>query len=152
MLANNAAWRSAETVRRQWLGTLLSRRQVPKGAEVLIARTILERHHPLTHAMSNGHDLLADLLGLAPTSGYQSGADLAERALAHASTPAAATMRTLAAVLAAWESRTGVHTWRNPGPYDAAVMGALIGWGYTPSDVEHLLTLTEDDPADTDAA
>lgn len=151
VLANNAAWRSAETVRRQWLGTLLSRRQVPKGAEALIARTIIERQHPLTHAMSNGHDLLADLLGLTPPSGYQSSADLAERALAHASTPAAATMRTLAAVLAAWEARTGVHTWRNPGPYDAAVMSALIGWGYTPSDVEHLLTDNPDDQADTAA-
>ena len=140
VLANNAAWRSAETVRRQWLTGLLARRQVPKGAEALIARSILERAHPLVYAMSNGHDLLADLLNLTvPSGGYQASAHLAERALAHASTPAAATLRTLAAVLAAWEARTGVHTWRNPGPYDAAIMTALIGWGYTPSDVEHLL-------------
>lgn len=152
VLANNAAWRSAETVRRQWLSGLLTRRQVPKGAEVLIARTVLERQYPLTHAMSNGHDLLADLLALAPASGYQSGADLAERALAHATTPAAATMRTLAAVLSAWEARSGVHTWRNPGTYDAAVMSALIAWGYTPSDVEHLLIPTPDDQTATSTA
>ncbi len=151
VLANNAAWRSAETVRRQWLTGLLARRQVPKGAEALIARTVLERQYPLTHAMSNGHALLADLLSLAPASGYQSGADLAERAMAHATTPAAATMRTLAAVLAAWEARCGVHTWRNPGPYDAAVMSALIAWGYTPSDVEHLL-IPDDETAASTAA
>lgn len=102
--------------------------------------------------MSNGHDLLADLLALAPASGYQSGADLAERALAHATTPAAATMRTLAAVLSAWEARSGVHTWRNPGTYDAAVMSALIAWGYTPSDVEHLLIPTPDDQTATSTA
>src|SRR5665648_1153931 len=113
VLANNAAWRSAEVVRRQWLAGLLSRRQVPKGAEALIARAVLERQYSLTHALSNGHDLLPDLLGLRPTdSGYQSGAQVAARVLAQATTPAAATMRTLAAVLAAWEARSGVHTWR----------------------------------------
>lgn len=153
VLSNNAAWRSAETVRRQWLAGLLARRQVPKGAEVFIARTVLERQYTLTHAMSNGHDLLGDLLGLAATNGYQSGADLAARALAQATTPAAAAMRTLAAVLAAWEARAGVHTWRNPGPYDAAVMSALTAWGYTPSEVEHLLIpSTPDEEPDTEAA
>ncbi|HEY5514710.1 MAG TPA: hypothetical protein VIK12_00715, partial [Pengzhenrongella sp.] len=141
VLANNAAWRSAEVVRRKWLAGLLSRRQVPKGAEVLIARAVLERQYSLTHALSNGHDLLGDLLGLRPADGgYQSGAQLAARVLAQATTPAAATMRTLAAVLAAWEARSGVHTWRNPGDYDAAIMAALIGWGYPASEVEQVLT------------
>lgn len=141
VLANNAAWRSAEVVRRQWLAGLLSRRQVPKGAEVLIARAVLERQYSLTHALSNGHDLLGDLLGLRPAdSGYQSGARVAARVLAQATTPAAATMRTLAAVLAAWEARSGVHTWRNPGAYDATIIAAFVGWGYPASEVEQMLT------------
>lgn len=150
VLANNAAWRSAEVVRRQWLAGLLSRRQVPKGAEALIARAVLERQYSLTHALSNGHDLLGDLLGLRPTDGgYQSGAQVAARVLAQATTPAAATMRTLAAVLAAWEARSGVHTWRNPGDYDAAIMAALVGWGYPASEVEQLLTAPDEhDDAD----
>jgi len=148
VLANNAAWRSAEVVRRQWLAGLLSRRQVPRGAEALIARAVLERQYSLTHALSNGHDLLPDLLGLRPTDGgYQSGAQVAARVLAQATTPAAATMRTLAAVLAAWEDRSGVHTWRNPGPYDAAVMAALVGWGYPASEVEQLLTAPDEHDA-----
>ena len=150
VLANNAAWRSAEVVRRQWLGGLLTRRQVPKGAEGLIARAVLERQYSLTHALSNGHDLLPDLLGLRPTDGgYQSGAQVAARVLAQATTPAAATMRTLAAVLAAWETRSGVHTWRNPGAYDAAIIAAFIGWGYPASEVEQMLTApAENDDAD----
>ncbi|MGV8967691.1 MAG: hypothetical protein ACOH2F_15605 [Cellulomonas sp.] len=137
-------------MRRQWLASLLARRQVPKGAEILIARAVLERQYSLTHALSNGHDLLGDLLGLRPADGgYQSGAQVTARVLAQATTPAAATMRTLAAVLAAWESRSGVHTWRNPGAYDAAIMATLISWGYPASDVEQLLTApAENDDAD----
>lgn len=152
VLANNAAWRSAEVVRRQWLTGLLSRRQVPKGAEVLIARAVLERHYSLSYALSNGHDLLGDLLGMRTADHRaQSASQVAARALTQASTPAAATMRTLAVVLAAWESRSGVHTWRNPAPYDAAIMAALVSWGYTASEVEQLLIASNvDEPDDED--
>ena len=148
VLANNAAWRSAEVVRRQWLTSLLSRRQVPRGAEVLIARAVLERHYSLSYALSNGHDLLGDLLGMRTAADR---AQVAARALTQASTPAAATMRTLAVVLAAWESRSGVHTWRNPAPHDAAIMAALVSWGYTASEVEQLLIASNaDEPDDED--
>ncbi|MBU4337269.1 MAG: ParB N-terminal domain-containing protein [Actinobacteria bacterium] len=150
-LANNAAWRSAEVVRRQWLANLLRRRQVPKGAEALIARALLERQYSLTQALRNGHELLPDLLGLRPVDGDdQWGTQIAIRRLAQTATPAAATMRTLAVVLAAWEARSGVHTWRNPGPYDAAIMAALVAWGYPASEVEQILTAApdEDHPAD----
>jgi len=152
VLANNAAWRSAEVVRRQWLTSLLSRRQVPKGAEVLIARAVLERHYSLSYALSNGHDLLGDLLGMRTADHRaQSASQVAARALTQASTPAAATMRTLAVVLAAWESRSGVHTWRNPSPYDATIMAALVAWGYTASEVEQLLIASNaDEPDDED--
>ena len=111
---------------------------------------MLERQYSLTHALNNGHDLLGDLLGLRPAdSGYPSGAQVAARVLAQATTPAAATMRTLAAVLAAWEARSGVHTWRNPGDYDGAIMAAFVGWGYAASEVEQVLTApAENDEAD----
>ena len=152
VLANNAAWRSAEVVRRQWLTGLLSRRQVPKGAEVLIARAVLERQCSLSYALSNGHDLLGDLIGLRTADHrVQSASQVAARALTQATRPAAATMRTLAVVLAAWESRSGVHTWRNPAPYDATIMAALVAWGYTASEVEQLLIASNaDEPDDED--
>ncbi|QZN87088.1 ParB N-terminal domain-containing protein [Cellulomonas sp. C5510] len=145
VLANNAAWRSAEVVRRQWLVGLLTRRQVPKGAEALIARALLERQHSLSHALSNGHELLGDLLGLRTEHRALFPSQAAARALTQATTPAAATVRTLAVVLAAWEARSGVHTWRNPGPYDAAIMAALVGWGYPASEVEQILTTPDED-------
>ena len=53
-------------------------------------------------------------------------------------------MRTLAAVIAAWEGRSGTHTWRNPSAWDAAVMGSLVGWGYPASEVEQLLIPGDD--------
>ena len=66
-------------------------------------------------------------------------------------TPKAQTMRTLAAVLLAWEENTDVHTWRNPDPWDRRIMAALITWGYEPSEVEQLLT-SHDNADESDEA
>ncbi len=148
VIANNKAWRSAEVVRREWLAGLLGRRTVPAGAEALIARAVIGREHSLSHALQQGHALLPDLLGVNPgRTGPAYSGDRARcaRILEQATTTKAATMRTLAAVLAAWEQRSGIHTWRNPGSWDAAVMSALVGWGYPASDVERLL-LPDADP------
>jgi ParB family transcriptional regulator, chromosome partitioning protein len=151
VIAGNKAWRSAEVVRREWLAGLLSRRTVPAGAEALIARAVLLCEYSLSHALQHGHSLLlADLLGVKPDQAapaYQRDRATCARILEQATTPKAATMRTLAAVLAAWQERSGTHTWRNPDGWDAAVMGALIGWGYPASDVEQLLVPGADEPA-----
>ena len=142
VIANNAAWRSAQTVRRAWLGRFITRAGVPARAEALICEAVLTGQYALSKAMGESHPLLRTLLGhdeQAPTT-----------ALATPSTAKAATVRTLAAVLASWEASTGVHTWRHPTAWDARVMGVITGWGYQPSDVEQLLTGTVDH--DTDAA
>lgn len=46
------------------------------------------------------------------------------------------TVLALARVLGQWERHAGRNTWRNPGPWDAVVMTALIAWGYPASDLE----------------
>ena len=74
--------------------------------------------------------------------------EVIDRVTTQANSPKAATMRTLGAVLAAWEATSGVHTWRSPGPWDRAVMDALIGWGYPASDVEQLLVAPDDTRTD----
>ena len=66
-------------------------------------------------------------------------------------TPKAATMTTLAAVVAAWEATTGKHSWRNPTAWDARVLGALVEWGYQPSEVE-LILLGEEPQSSTEAS
>ena len=152
MITNNKAWRSAEVVRREWLAGFLSRRTVPAGAEALIARAVIGCEYTLGHALQHGHTLLPDLLGVTPTEnaslGYYGNRATLARIIEQATTPKAATMRTLAAVLASWEERSGTHTWRNPSAWDAAVIGALTGWGYPASDVEQLLVAAADSGAD----
>ena len=143
VIANNAAWRSAQAVRRAWLARFITRAGVPAGAEALICEAVLTGQYTLSKAMGESHPLLRTLLAhdeQAPTT-----------ALATPTTAKAATVRTLAAVLASWEASTGVHTWRHPTAWDARVMGAITGWGYQPSDVEQLLTATDTSDTDTGA-
>jgi ParB family chromosome partitioning protein len=147
VIANNAAWRSAQTVRRAWLGRFITRASVPAGAETLICEAVLTGQYTLSKAMGESHPLLRTLLGHEQKS--------PATPLATPTTAKAATVRTLAAVLASWEASTGVHTWRHPTAWDARVMGVITGWGYQPSDVEQLLTatVTSDTGADdSDAA
>ncbi|GAA1961889.1 ParB/RepB/Spo0J family partition protein [Microbacterium deminutum] len=53
LIANNKAWASAETVRREWLATFLSRKTLPKDAAAWVA-------HALTY---HRHDRLSDQRG-----------------------------------------------------------------------------------------
>lgn len=140
VIANNKAWASAETVRREWLATFVARKTAPKGAEALICEAVVTGHHSLSKAMDHRHPMLFTLLGVdRPTGYYGAGHDECHKIATKASTPKAATMTTLAAVIAAWEATTGKHSWRNPTAWDARVLGALVEWGYQPSEVERIL-------------
>jgi ParB family chromosome partitioning protein len=150
VIANNKAWASAEVVRRDWLRQFLARRTAPQGAEALICEAVVGVQFTLTKAMDAAHPMLRELLGLDTGSVYGGGRHAAEHLAGQQSTPKAATMTTLAAVVTAWESSTGKHTWRNPSRWDARVLGALSTWGYQPSEVESLLLAqpTDDQPTD----
>lgn len=155
VIANNKAWASAETVRREWLATFVARKTAPKGAEALICEAVVTGHHSLSKAMDHRHPMLFTLLGVdRPTGYYGAGHDECHKIATRASTPKAATRTTLAAVIAAWEATTGKHSWRNPTAWDARVLGALVEWGYQPSEVERILlgeepqSSTEDDSDD----
>lgn len=159
VIANNKAWASAETVRREWLATFVARKTAPKGAEALICEAVVTGHHSLSKAMDHRHPMLFTLLGVdRPTGYYGAGHDECHKIAAKASTPKAATMTTLAAVIAAWEATTGKHSWRNPTAWDARVLGALVEWGYQPSEVERILlgeepqTSTGSDEPDDEAS
>jgi len=143
VIANNKAWASAEVVRRDWLRQFLTRKTAPQGAEALICEAVVGGQFTLTKAMDSAHPMLRELLGLDTASVYGGGRQAAEHLAEQAATPKAATMTTLAAVVTAWESSTGKHTWRNPSRWDARVLGALSTWGYQPSEVEGLLLTTQ---------
>jgi ParB family chromosome partitioning protein len=161
VIANNKAWASAETVRREWLAGFVARKTAPKGAEALICEAVVTGHHSLSKAMDHRHPMLFTLLGIdVPTGYYGAGHDECHKIATKASTPKAATMTTLAAVVAAWEATTGKHSWRNPSAWDARVLGALVEWGYQPSEVERILlgeepqasTGSDEPDADTEAS
>ena len=152
VIANNKAWASAETVRREWLTGFVARKTAPKGAEALICEAVVTGHHSLSKAMDHRHPMLFTLLGLdVPTGYYGAGHDECHKIATKASTPKAATMTTLAAVVAAWDATTGKHSWRNPTAWDARVLGALVEWGYQPSEVERIL-LGEEPQSSTEAS
>lgn len=138
VIEHNKAWRSAVSVRREWLRGFLGRKSVPTGAEALICEAVVGCDHHLGKALDKRHPLLRSLLGEDEDGFYESAAACARMATGP-KTPKALSVRTLAAVLAAWEESAGVHTWRNPTEWDARVMGALIGWGYEASEVERIL-------------
>lgn len=148
VIANNKAWTSAETVRREWLTGFLTRRAAPKGAEALICEALVTGQHTLRQAMEQRHPMLFRLLGIDTPPGhyYRAGDHECHTIATKATTPKAATMTTLAAVLAAWEASTGKHTWRSRSEWDTRVLTALTEWGYQPSDVESLLLGTPDEP------
>ncbi|WP_338752270.1 ParB/RepB/Spo0J family partition protein [Janibacter alittae] len=143
---NNAAWRSAETVRRQWLAGFVTRKTPPKGAEAVICEAMIIAPHSLTRAMQNSHAMLRSTLGSESELGdYRAVAAECATLSTQPATAKALTMRTLAAVLLAWEDSTDVHTWRNPSTWDRRVMAVMTGWGYEASEVEQLLTATDED-------
>ena len=126
-------------MRLEWLAGFTVRKGAPKGAEALICEAV-SGHHTLSKAMGHRHRMLIRPVGIdAPSGHYGAGYSECHKIATKASTPKVATMTTLAVVLAAWEDSTGKRTWRTPSGWDARVLGALLGWGYQPSDVERLL-------------
>lgn len=146
VIENNKAWRSAETVRREWLAGFVTRKTAPKGAEEFICAAVIEAPHWLGSALDDRHAFLRGLLtGQEARPAYtDEGRQQVEALHTTQGTAKAQTMRTLAAILAAWEARTDVHTWRGPDQWDRRVMAALTDWGYAPSEVEQLLLAEQD--------
>lgn len=135
LIANNKAWMSAETVRREWLRTFLSRKTTPKNANQFIAASVIDGRGRLTSSVQEHHRLALDLLGLPEYSWSKT-----HPILAHIQKQPGRTMTALLAVtIAAHEEATGTHTWRNPSEDMADYFTALAEWGYTLSDVENLV-------------
>ncbi len=131
VIANNKAWRSAETVRRDWLTSLLARKSPPKGALRYALAEIGAAHWTLCTAISGGHQLAAKLLGLEGRHAIAEAIATATEARAH--------VITLGLVLGAYEEHTSTETWRTPKDSDRRYLVALAQWGYQLSDVETLV-------------
>ncbi len=146
LIANNKAWVSAETVRREWLATFLSRKTLPKDAAAVIATGLTFHRNAVSGATRDGNVLAHELLGL-ERGGYWDADKLA--AIVEA-TPAKAQHVSLAVVLGAIEATTGKHTWRNPTHRDALYLTQLTAWGYALSDVEQIVVDASNQPTAVD--
>lgn len=136
LIANNKAWTAAETVRREWITTLLSRKTLPKDAERVIALGLTTHRSSVSSGMTSGNELAHTLLGINRPSGYHADA-LA--ALVEAN-PAKARLVALAVVLGGQEANTSKESWRRGDERAAAHFRQLAAWGYTLSPVEQIVT------------
>jgi ParB family chromosome partitioning protein len=150
VIENNKAWKSATTVRREWLKTFVARKTAPNGVERFVLSCLLAGDHVIKQAIEAHHPMLRELLGLAsdeatPTwdAGRQEINQLIQQVPGYS--PKRAMVLTAALLLAAWEAKTGTHTWRNPSSESRLCLGQMVEWGYEASEVEQLvLTLPEE--------
>ena len=153
-IANNKAWREAETVRRDWLTTFATQKKAPKGAAAFLVDSLTTGQLTrFSYALNRGKDLAADYLGLdhqeegdAPLNGgryaYRS-ADTDIAALAAGATEDRALMIALVVALSIHEADTSTETWKMPlrqRGRDERYFTQIQTWGYTLSDVEQLIT------------
>lgn len=138
IIENNKAWRSAETIRRQWLATFAARKSTPKDGAAFVVQTMIQRYD-LNKAAEQHHQLAAELLG---HKGYGASAYLGD--LLAKATPARAQHIALVIALAAVEHCTSTSTWRNAYGLTRTYFAALKTWGYDLADVE-ALCLPQDD-------
>ena len=130
VIDNNRAWASAETVRRGWLKTFLSRKTLPKGAVSFVASELAHGYYALQKAMQTP-GLLPELLGC------KDRIDLATTA--EKATDGRAQVIALGIILAALEGSITREAWRTPQPADKRYLRFLVTLGYQLSDVEQFV-------------
>lgn len=133
--ANNADWRAAEDVRRDFLRKLMTRKNPPKRAQQFLTAALLADHGAIEKGLRLGHPGLR-ILYVDSSAVGDSRSMLAKIGRASASDAA---MMQLGAVLAAYEASTGTDTWRHPAADHQRYFAALRAWGYTLSPVEQLV-------------
>ncbi len=131
VIDSNKAWKSAETVRRDWLRTFLARKTAPKGTAALIGTAVALDADVVTRI--GGNHLAADLLGC-KNPGYGRSQDIA--GLLETATEARAQVIALAVVLAGYEDSTHIGSWRNVSSATSRYLTFLADNGYTLSNVE----------------
>lgn len=127
VIENNKAWDAAVEVRRAWLAKFATRKTPPAGAEALIAAYVTGAG---VYHRDVPHEKVTAALSL-PT--------MRKEVTNARTTKGRLTMLALLHVLGAWEAEASRSTWRSPSEWDRRIMAALIGWGYTPSEVEKIL-------------
>jgi ParB family chromosome partitioning protein len=135
VIESNKAWDSAQTVRRDWLRTFVTRKVAPKGAAALIAAALTATSDDtVATAKQSGNKFACELLGVKPYT-YGEPSEL-HTAATSAPTEGRAHMIALAVVLAAYEDLAPRDAWRAARPGTARYLRFLQANGYELSEVE----------------
>jgi len=144
VIDNNKAWRSAETVRLDWLRAFLTRKTLPKQGAAFSAATLTRDPYLLTG--TNAREVAADLL--APTK--EGPAHIVLAGLIDKASEARTHVLTLGLILGACEATTSVQSWRTVDTGTQRYLTYLSECGYTLSDVERRACGQDPLPVDTD--
>lgn len=125
VIENNKAWASAETVRREWLATYLTRKTAPKDAAKVIGTALAKGWRGGAEV---DHQRTGAMLG-------ELGIDASEQAVEKASQSRALVL-VLARVLAAYEAQTDRSDWRHENASTRAYLTWIATQGYDLSEVE----------------
>ncbi|MET0979503.1 MAG: ParB/RepB/Spo0J family partition protein [Paeniglutamicibacter terrestris] len=130
LISRNKDMDSAITVRHQWITNLLARKTAPKGYLHFVAKTMSAHSYELSRPIQ---ELAATFAGI-KAGGYSPVND-------HTAKIAARSEFTIVALcIAAYEKTLDRNAWRNPTTATREYFAQLIAWGYTPSEVEKLIT------------
>jgi ParB family transcriptional regulator, chromosome partitioning protein len=133
VVANNKAWASAEKVRRNWIKTLLGRKKLPNDAQAFATGVLVREIFAVERAVKQGHPMAATLLSA------EAGATRDHLARIVEESPVRTGHVLLAIALGALEASVDRSTWRHPTDSARRFLRQLAAWGYTLSDVEHLV-------------
>ncbi|SEJ78737.1 chromosome partitioning protein, ParB family [Arthrobacter sp. yr096] len=146
LIANNKAMESATTVRREFVKTLLAKKQAPKGWQYFTVHAIT--HHTEVARSYDGE--VAAVMVSAKIDGQKSWAwnPLKDHVAKSTTRPE---FSLVALVCAGYESTIAKDSWRRPSQSHRDYLNQLVTWGYTPSEVEQII-IDSGKPAEEDTA
>ncbi|WP_395405622.1 ParB/RepB/Spo0J family partition protein (plasmid) [Arthrobacter sp. UC242_113] len=146
LIENNKAMLSATTVRRDFVKSLLARKQAPKGWQYFTVHAIT--HHPET---ASGYDgkVAAEMVGAKFEESDRWAWNPLRDHVAKTSTRAEFSL--IALVCAGYEKTIAKDSWRSPSQTHRNYLNQLVAWGYTASETEQIiLDSGTDNTTDTD--
>ncbi|MBG6218652.1 ParB family chromosome partitioning protein [Arthrobacter sp. CAN_A6] len=134
LIANNKAMESATVVRRDFVRSLLAKKQAPKGWQYFTV-------HALTHhsEVASGYEgaVAAEMAGAKiegkETWGWNPLRDHVAKTTTRPEVPL------IALVCAGFEKTIAKDSWRSPHRSHLTYLTQLVTWGYTPSEVEQII-------------
>ena len=138
--------REATKVRREFVKTLLARKQAPKGWQYFTVHAIT--HHSET---ASGYDgkVAAEMVGAKVEETNRWGWNPLRDHVAK--TEARPEFSLIALVCAGYEKTIAKDSWRSPSQTHRDYLNQLVTWGYTPSEVENIIVEGQK-PAEDNAA